>query len=103
MKSDAEQEVVLRCPDGERCSHGCRKPACFRYPVGQPDAVPSVMPATVEVSGILKDGELLAAQTGTMWGIYRVLVNADTGTVELVWEGMATLTGGHNIFRWWNR
>lgn len=23
------------CPDGEDCSHGCRAPACFRYPVGQ--------------------------------------------------------------------
>lgn len=33
---------AVECPDGERCSHGCGAPACFRYPVGQSREAPSV-------------------------------------------------------------
>ncbi len=45
---------VATCPDGTQCPHGCRAPACFRYPVGQ-----STPPASVptEASALAADLE----------------------------------------------
>lgn len=53
----------------------------------------------VAVKTYLYDGDLIAVSSGNMAGLYRVHNDAVKGEASLVFEGIASITGGHNLLR----